>query len=140
MALDLELGESIRLSQSGSLLESESLSPNKLQKTDADSVLNMEMSEAGNLKFGVFASYWKSVGHLLCLSILLAVVLMQVRPLKRVCYGIFVIVFGCADIQECYGFMAGRVGKQWAYKWYYKCVDYRRPTFLVSDALTKIPI
>ncbi|ENN82133.1 hypothetical protein YQE_01489, partial [Dendroctonus ponderosae] len=78
MALDLELGESIRLSQSGSLLESASLSPNELQKPDSDSVLNMEVSEAGSLKFGVFASYWKSVGHLLCVAILLAIVLMQI--------------------------------------------------------------
>ncbi|XP_066146983.1 ATP-binding cassette sub-family C member 10 [Euwallacea fornicatus] len=77
LAIDLELGESMRSSHTSSLLESGFQSVED-QAKDSDSTLNVEMSATGSLNFSVYSSYWKAIGHLLCLSILLSVVLMQV--------------------------------------------------------------
>lgn len=40
-------------------------------------ISNQETSEIGSVEFDVYASYWKAVGHLLSVSILIAIVLMQ---------------------------------------------------------------
>lgn len=74
MAIDLELGESIK--SSGSFLDT----VHSVEKNgDDDSVLDAEISATGSLHFSVYSSYWRAIGQLLCLSILLAVILMQVR-------------------------------------------------------------
>lgn len=80
LVIDLELGESIRSSLSSSLLESAAISSENEPNRDNDSILNAEISETGSLQFGVYASYWRAIGHLLCVSILIAIVLMQVSP------------------------------------------------------------
>ncbi|XP_030766381.1 multidrug resistance-associated protein 7 [Sitophilus oryzae] len=79
LALDLELNESISHSSS-SLLDSvkDVDSVAESEKNDNDSVLNVEVNNTGTLSFNVYTSYWKAIGHLLCLSILMAMVLMQV--------------------------------------------------------------
>ncbi|KAL1509095.1 hypothetical protein ABEB36_003889 [Hypothenemus hampei] len=77
LATDLELGESLAFSQSCSTLENSLISESNTIQQDNDSILNVEVSESGSLRFGVIASYWKSIGHLLCLSILLSIILMQ---------------------------------------------------------------
>ncbi|CAG9765420.1 unnamed protein product [Ceutorhynchus assimilis] len=75
LVIDLELGESIR--SGDSLLDSGAFStPDSIKNNDI--LLNEEVSETGNLKFSVYASYWSSIGHLLCLSILLSIVSMQI--------------------------------------------------------------
>jgi len=75
LAIDLELGESIK--SSGSFLDNAVHSVE--ESGDDDSILNAEISATGNLNFSVFSSYWRAIGRLLCLAILLAILLMQVK-------------------------------------------------------------
>ncbi|GLV33119.1 uncharacterized protein CBL_10466 [Carabus blaptoides fortunei] len=46
-------------------------------RKDNESILNEESREIGSVQFDVYGSYWKAVGHLLSISILLSMVLMQ---------------------------------------------------------------
>ncbi|XP_050299303.1 ATP-binding cassette sub-family C member 10 isoform X2 [Anthonomus grandis grandis] len=78
LTIDLELGESIRSSHSNSILEKTTITDNNKEEKDNDSILNAEISETGSLSFSVYSSYWKAVGHLLCISIFLAITLMQI--------------------------------------------------------------
>ncbi|KAJ8922563.1 hypothetical protein NQ315_007593 [Exocentrus adspersus] len=77
LPIDLELGESIQstsTSASNSLLESikhEKVSDSK------DHRLLQETSETGSIEFGVYASYWKAIGHVLSLTILCSITFMQ---------------------------------------------------------------
>lgn len=75
LAIDLELGESIKLS--GSFLDNAVHSAD--ENRDDDSILDAEISATGRLNFSVYSSYWRAIGLLLCLAILLAILLMQVK-------------------------------------------------------------
>lgn len=45
--------------------------------TSNDSLLNEEARETGTVHFNVYISYWKAIGHILSISILLAITTMQ---------------------------------------------------------------
>lgn len=79
LVVDLELEESLHSTStvSSSYLDSINLNDNSQTERDKDSVLLEEHSESGSIQLGVYASYWKAVGHLLSLSILISVTVMQ---------------------------------------------------------------
>ena len=70
LPINLELESS---TQSTCLIESMKIE----ESNDSDSVLNEESRDSGTVDFNVYKCYWKAIGHLLSLSILLAVSLMQ---------------------------------------------------------------
>lgn len=55
----------------------ESITTQLSSKEDTGSILNEETHETGSVQADVYFSYWKSVGHLLSISILLSMFLMQ---------------------------------------------------------------
>lgn len=70
LPINLELESS---TQSTYLVESMKIE----DSNDSDSVLNEETRDSGTVDFKVYKCYWKAIGHLLSLSILLAISLMQ---------------------------------------------------------------
>lgn len=72
LPIDLELGESFQ----SSLTLSASLRTIETDKDD-DSILNEESHETGSVRTAVYFAYWRAVGHLLSLAIVLSIVLMQ---------------------------------------------------------------
>lgn len=80
LVLDLELEGSLNSNStvSSSFLDSMKLYRSAEVEEEKDSILLEEHSETGSLEFGVYASYWKGIGHLLSLSILISVILMQI--------------------------------------------------------------
>lgn len=81
LPIDLELEESMQSTStttSNSMLDSSTFDPRDTDDhEEKDSILLEEFSETGSLEFSVYASYWKAIGHFLCLSILFSVALMQ---------------------------------------------------------------
>lgn len=78
LVVDLELEDSLQSSSTASSSFLDSIKQERSEaKEEVDSVLLEEYSETGNLEFGVYASYWKAIGHLLSFSILISVTLMQ---------------------------------------------------------------
>ncbi|XP_076252825.1 ATP-binding cassette sub-family C member 10 isoform X2 [Rhynchophorus ferrugineus] len=77
LALDLELGESLN-SQNSSLLLDSIKEETMTEGWSNDDVLEAEVSSTGSLKTSVYTSYWKAVGHILCISILASMTFMQV--------------------------------------------------------------
>lgn len=47
------------------------------ESEDDVSLMNQEGRETGSVQFDVYGSYWKAMGHLLSLSILISIILMQ---------------------------------------------------------------
>nr|CAH7715442.1 unnamed protein product [Callosobruchus chinensis] len=80
LQIDLELDDS-SLSNSTSITNSlmESTPPDtQLEaRINNDDVLSEEHSENGTLEFGVYASYWRAIGHILSFFILVSVTMMQ---------------------------------------------------------------
>ncbi|XP_025830829.1 multidrug resistance-associated protein 7 isoform X2 [Agrilus planipennis] len=72
LPIDLELEESTQSTDTTE--ESGIIIP---ESTDNDSILNEEFSESGTVKFRVYSEYWKAVGHLLSVSIIIAMTIMQ---------------------------------------------------------------
>ncbi|XP_060531878.1 ATP-binding cassette sub-family C member 10 isoform X2 [Cylas formicarius] len=77
IAVDAELGNDVDQSLLANRFPKTTTTGDTLEGTDEDSVLALETRETGNLDLGVYYSYWKEISHLLSLSILLSVVLMQ---------------------------------------------------------------
>lgn len=78
LPVDLELGESIQstsTSASNSLLESVRRDNSLASKDDS---LFQETSEVGSVQFGVYASYWKAIGHILSLTVFCSIIFMQI--------------------------------------------------------------
>lgn len=75
LPIDLELEE-----HSPSALDSSSLvdSIKTEEFADNDSVLSAEFRESGTVQLDVYSSYWKAMGFLLCISIVLSLLLMQI--------------------------------------------------------------
>nr|XP_022903100.1 multidrug resistance-associated protein 7 [Onthophagus taurus] len=72
LPIDLELGET---SLTNSVMESFKSEGNDNESND--SVLEEEFRESGTVQFGVYKSYWKAIGHLLSLLVILSLVTMQ---------------------------------------------------------------
>lgn len=75
LPIDLELEEN----SPSSLTSSTLLDSTKTEEVlDNDSVLSAEYRESGSVQFDVYSSYWKAMGFMLCVAILLSLLLMQV--------------------------------------------------------------
>lgn len=70
--IDLELGDS---TQSTSTIFENSLQSEKSK--DEDSIFNEETQEVGGVEFSVYKTYWRAIGYLLSLCIILSMISMQ---------------------------------------------------------------